>query len=75
MDKTNLTTCTMYSVVEPFHFDPAPAQASQDAGSGSSSSYSNSSTLYSVQYSPELLAVNKICDKFTFYLFHSQIGM
>ena len=28
------------SVVEPFHFDPAPAPASQDGGSGSSSSSS-----------------------------------
>ena len=27
-----------FSVVEPFHFDPAPAPASQDGGSSSSSS-------------------------------------
>ena len=30
----------MSSVVEPFHFGPAPAPASQDGGSGSSSSSS-----------------------------------
>ena len=32
------------SVVEPFHFGPAPAPASQDGGSGSSSSSSSSSS-------------------------------
>ena len=31
-------SCLLSRVVEPFHFGPAPAPASQDGGSGSSSS-------------------------------------
>ena len=52
------------SVVEPFHFGPAPVPASQDGGSGSGSSFSSSPVVNN-------LLLKKSLEKFSFSIYRA----